>query len=67
MSIGTSRFRASLVCAIIAVAFSLTFQPLYAAGSGSIKGHVFDKVTGDPLIGANVVVSQYKFGSFCRY
>ena len=63
MSIGISRFRASLVCAIIAAAFSLTFQPLYAAGSGSIKGHVFDKVTGDPLIGANVVVLNTSLGA----
>jgi TonB-dependent receptor len=63
MSIGNSRFRASLVWAIIVAAFSLTFQPLYAAGSGSIKGHVFDKVTGDPLIGANVVVLNTSLGA----
>jgi TonB-dependent receptor len=61
MAIGTYRFRASLVCAI--VTFSLTFQSLYAAGSGSIKGHVFDKVTSEPLDGANVVVLNTGLGA----
>src|SRR5208283_5246489 len=62
MSTGTSYFRGSLICAIV-VAFSLTFQSLYAAGSGSVKGHIFDKVTGDPLIGANVVVLNTSLGA----
>jgi TonB-dependent receptor len=62
MAIGTFRFRVSLVCAILAT-FSLTVQLLYAAGSGSIKGHVFDKVTGEPLIGANVVVLNSSLGA----
>jgi TonB-dependent receptor len=62
MAIGTFRFQTPLVCAIV-VAFSLTFQFLYAAGSGSIKGHVFDKVTSDPLIGANVVVLNTSLGA----
>jgi len=61
MAIGTCRFRVSLVCAIV-VTFSLSFQSLYAAGSGSIKGHVFDKVTSEPLIGANVVVLKTSLG-----
>jgi TonB-dependent receptor len=62
MAIGAIRFRASLVCAIV-VSFSITFQSLYAAGSGSIKGHIFDKVTSDPLIGANVVVLNTSLGA----
>jgi TonB-dependent receptor len=45
------------------VTCSLTFLPLYAAGSGTIKGHVFDKVTGDPLIGASVVVLNTSLGA----
>ena len=62
MAIGTFRLRASLVCAIVAT-FSFTFQSLYAFGSGSIKGHVFDKVTSEPLIGANVVVLNTGLGA----
>jgi TonB-dependent receptor len=63
MSIGTSRFRTSLVCAILVAAFSLASQSLYAAGSGSIKGHIFDKTTNDPLIGANIVVLNTSLGA----
>jgi TonB-dependent receptor len=63
MSIGSSRIRNSIVCIILAAVFSLTFQSLYAAGSGTIKGHVFDKVTSDPLIGANVVVLNTSLGA----
>ncbi|MGD0037400.1 MAG: carboxypeptidase-like regulatory domain-containing protein, partial [Bacteroidota bacterium] len=62
MSIGTSCFRASLVCAIV-VAFSFTFQSLYAAGSGTIKGRVIDKGTNEPLIGASVVVLNTSLGA----
>jgi TonB-dependent receptor len=62
MAIGAFRFRASLVC-VIGVIFSLTIQSLYASGSGSIKGHVFDKGTSEPLIGANVVVLNTSLGA----
>ena len=62
MAIGTFRFRVSLVCAVV-IAFSLIFQSLYAAGSGTIKGHIFDKTTNDPLIGANIVVLNTSLGA----
>jgi TonB-dependent receptor len=38
-------------------------ESLFAAGSGSIKGVVLDKVTGDPLIGANIVVLNTSLGA----
>ena len=63
MSIGTTRFRTSLVCAVIIAAFSLTSQFLYAAGSGTVKGKVLDKLTGDPLIGATVAVVGTSLGA----
>jgi len=63
MSIGTFRLRTSLVCALIAAAFSLTSPSLYAAGSGTLKGKVLDKLTGDPLIGANIIVVGTSLGA----
>ena len=63
MSIGTFRFRTSFVCAVIAAAFSLTSQYVYAAGSGIIKGKILDKLTGDPLIGATVAVVGTSLGA----
>ncbi len=45
------------------VAFSLTVQSLYASGTGSIKGRILDKSTGDPLIGANVLVLTTSLGA----
>ncbi len=62
MSTGTSCFRGSVFC-VMAAAFVLTFQSLYAAGTGSFKGKVLDKSTGDPLIGANVLVLNTSLGS----
>lgn len=62
MSTGTYCFRRSLLCGIVAV-FSLTFQSLYAAGSGTVKGRILDKSTGDPLIGANIVVVNTSLGT----
>jgi TonB-dependent receptor len=63
MSIGTFHLRTSLVCAFIAAAFLLTSPSLYAAGSGTIKGKVLDKATGDPLIGATVAVVGTSLGA----
>ena len=62
MSTGTSCFRGSIICVMV-VAFSLTFQSMYAAGTGSIKGRILDKSTGDPLIGANVLVLNTSLGT----
>jgi len=41
----------------------LMMQSLYAASSGSIVGRVFDKATGDPLPGANVLIQGTSIGS----
>ena len=45
MTIVISFTRSKLACAFVAVMLIMT-QSLFAAGSGSIKGHVLDKVTG---------------------
>ena len=45
------------------VALSLTFQSMCAAGTGSIKGRILDKSTGDPLVGANVLVLNTSLGT----
>jgi TonB-dependent receptor len=39
------------------------FQPLYAQGSGSIRGKILDIDTGDPLTGANVFVQNSSVGA----
>ena len=46
----------SLLFVLILTQFS------FAAGSGSIKGHVLDKSTGEPLLGANIVVQNTSIG-----
>jgi TonB-dependent receptor len=46
----------------IAVCLAVAFQPIYAQGSGSIKGSVVDSETGEPVIGANVVIENTSLG-----
>ncbi len=41
----------------------LALQAGFAQGSGSIKGHVYDKKTGEPLPGANVVIVKTSLGA----
>ena len=60
MSIGNSSTRSKL--ALIVAMMLIMTQSLFAAGSGTIKGKILDKVTGDPLIGANVVVLNTSLG-----
>ena len=43
--------------------FLLLSQTVSAQGTGIIKGHVADKLTGDPLVGANVIVAQTNLGA----
>jgi TonB-dependent receptor len=45
------------------LSFFLALQPVLAQGSGSIKGKVVDSQTGDPLIGANVVLQSTSLGA----
>jgi TonB-dependent receptor len=47
---------------LIALFFTFAFQSIYAQGSGSIKGQVVDSETGEPLIGANVVIVNTSLG-----
>jgi TonB-dependent receptor len=62
MSIGTSRF--SLIYVVIAVIVYFVATPSsIAAGSSSIKGKILDKLTGEPLIGATVVVVNTSLGA----
>jgi outer membrane receptor protein involved in Fe transport len=62
MDIGNSSTRNKFVCGFVAIIIVMT-ESLFAAGSGSIKGVVLDKVTGDPLIGANIVVLNTSLGA----
>jgi hypothetical protein len=53
--------RVKILCwSLLLVFFVVQFS--FAAGSGSIKGHVFDKSTGEPLIGANIIVQNTSLG-----
>lgn len=54
--------RGKLACAF-AILLSLMFQSSYAAGSGSIKGRVLDKDTGDPLPFVNILVQNTGIGT----
>jgi TonB-dependent receptor len=61
MSISISHDRSRLTWALLSLIF-FTVQFSLAAGSGSIKGRVLDRETGDPLPGANIVVQSTSIG-----
>jgi len=61
MTLGNSSARSIIAYALAAMLLVIT-QSLFASGSGSIKGVVLDKVTGEPLIGANIVVLNTSLG-----
>jgi TonB-dependent receptor len=62
MFIGTSSTRSKLACAFVTMMLIMT-QSLFAQESGSLKGRVLDKETGDALVGANVVVMNTSLGA----
>ena len=62
MSMSTFRNRGMLACGFL-LAFFLVHQSSLAAGSGSVKGRVLDKATGERLIGANVVIQKTSLGA----
>lgn len=62
MSIGTSHMGSKLVYGFL-LAFFTTLQPLFAQGSGSIRGRVLDNETGVPLPYANVAVQNTGLGA----
>jgi TonB-dependent receptor len=47
---------------LVALFFVFICQPMYAQVSGSIRGQVVDGETGDPLIGANVIIVNTSLG-----
>ncbi|MGD1044609.1 MAG: TonB-dependent receptor [Bacteroidota bacterium] len=61
MFIGNTCFRGTLMCAFLLALFFIV-QPLSAAGSGSLKGSVLDKTSGEPLIGANIIIQNTSLG-----
>ncbi len=48
---------------ILLIAFTVILAPSYANANSKIKGRVFDKSTGEPLPGANVIVEGTGLGS----
>jgi TonB-dependent receptor len=60
MSLGSLCRRLSGISLFLTI---LSVQALYAQGSGTIKGKVIDKVTGDDLPGANIVVINTSLGA----
>lgn len=62
MSIDTSCNQTRILCMLI-LASLFSFSFLYAQGYGSIKGSVLDRESGDPIIGANIVIQGTSLGS----
>lgn len=62
MSIRIPLLRGSQVCTVLSLAF-LMLQATSASASGSLKGRVLDRATGDPLPGANVLVINTGVGT----
>ena len=62
MTIGIHSVRGKLSCGFLLMLF-LTLHSLYAQGSGSIRGRIFDRETGEPLIGANVLIQNTGIGA----
>ena len=46
-----------------AIFLFLLIPSLLNAQTGSLKGHVFDKYTNEPLIGASVILEKTSLGS----
>jgi TonB-dependent receptor len=61
MFIGNACFRGTIACVFLFVLFFM-IQPIYAAGSGSLKGHVIDNQSKDPLVGANIIIQNTSLG-----
>ena len=55
--------RALLGAALLATASAMFVDPAAAQGTGKIAGRVRDKQTGEPLIGANVLVKGTMLGA----
>jgi TonB-dependent receptor len=61
MSVSLCHDRRNVACTLAALMF-LLLQSSFAASSGTIKGRVLDRESGDPLPGANVVVQNTSIG-----
>ncbi len=62
MSSRNSSIRSRLTFTFLLI-ISIAAQSLFAAGSGIIKAKILDKTTGEPLIGANIIVLNTSIGS----
>jgi len=49
------------------IIMSFPLQTIFAQGSGSVSGRVVDKGTGEPLIGANVMIVNTNLGTATDY
>ncbi|MGA9405943.1 MAG: TonB-dependent receptor [Bacteroidota bacterium] len=62
MFIGTSNTSSKLACTFVAMML-MTAQTLFAQGSGTLNGRVLDKETGEPLVGANILIANTNLGA----
>lgn len=62
MSIDTSFLRRRVGCGVL-LGLIFAFQFVSAQGLGSFKGRIVDSQTGDPLIGANVIIQNTSLGA----
>jgi len=53
----------AIVTMVTAMVVLFSFSVVYAANTGKISGQVTDKETGEPLIGANVIVLETDLGA----
>ena len=61
MQILTSSNRGGILCKLLFASF-FTFSSVFAQGSGAMKGRVLDNETGEPLVGANIVIQNTSLG-----
>jgi len=62
MQILVSSKWSNIPCLLLAASL-FSFYSLFAQGSGALKGRVLDSETGEPLVGANVVIQNTSLGS----
>ena len=62
MPIGTSYSTRKIAWVLVGVMLIVS-QSMFGQGSGSVKGHVTDRETGEMLVGANVVVVSTSLGA----
>ncbi|MEO8399885.1 MAG: carboxypeptidase-like regulatory domain-containing protein, partial [Ignavibacteriaceae bacterium] len=48
---------------LIGIIFLLIQIPLFSGTTGKIKGKISDKATGEPIVGANVILDNTRLGA----